>query len=125
MWNLSMPITFSIDHAARKVIATATGPVTYAEILDHLEEEDRSNCLPYAELIIATDATAAFSTAEVRWIVDYLRGRRRINTLGRTAIVVRNETTFGMLRMLSILLEEVVETAVFRNKVEAVEWLDW
>lgn len=120
-----MPINFSVDHAARKIIATATGPVTYAEIIDHIEEEERSDSLPYAELIIATDATAAFSTAEVRWIVEYLRGRRRISALGRTAIVVRNETTFGMLRMLSILLEEVAETGVFRNEAEAVKWLDW
>lgn len=120
-----MPITFALDHAARKIIATATGPVAYTEIIDHLKAEERSNCLSYSELLVATDATADFSPAEVRWIVEFLRGIGRAHALGKTAMVVRNEITYGMLRMLSILLEEIVETAVFRNKTEAVEWLGW
>jgi hypothetical protein len=119
-----MPITATYDHAHRRVIAIATGPVTLEEIRDHLEEERQEPGLGYAELVEARDATAAFTPADVRVLVALLRWLGERTRLGPTAVVVENDFQFGMVRMVEILVEDVCAIKPFGNRLDAELWLD-
>ena len=119
-----MPITYDLDQARRRLAAVATGAVTYPDVLAHLEMERLDDGLPLHELINATNATAVLSTEEVRGVVEQLRGLGRVNALGPTAVVVGNDVSYGILRMLETLVEDVCDVRPFRNRAEAEAWLE-
>lgn len=118
-----MPITYSIDRARRWLFAEAKGSVTYSEVVAHLGKERNDNGLPFNELIDATQATVVFSNAEVRKIVELLRDLGRHNALGPTAVVTGNDISYGTMRMLEILVEDVCDVRPFRDRSEAEAWL--
>jgi hypothetical protein len=120
-----MPITIEIDHERQEVRATATGVIKMADIRSHLSEEEQRRGLAYRELIDASQATAAFSTADVWCTVDILKGLRRKSELGPTAIIVSDDLAYGMMRMLGILLGDVCELRPYRmtERAKAEEWL--
>lgn len=118
-----MPITFSIDRQAHRVNTKITGPITLDEVLRHLEEEHYRWGLQCSEFIDATEATAVFSSRDAREIVAEIRKRASEGAFGATAILVADDVTYGMCRMLEILLDDVVELRPFRQREEAEEWL--
>jgi len=118
-----MPMTYVVDHERREVYTTAEGPVTLDDVRKHLAGEHGDEALAYCELIDATRATAAFSSSDVRAIVEILRARGREGRLGPTAIVVGNDLTYGVLRMLAILLDDVCALEPFRTRQEAMQFL--
>jgi hypothetical protein len=122
-----MPIVLEIDHEHQAVKATATGRITIGDVRSHLSEEDAERGLCYREMIDATQATVQFSSEDVRTILGILRQLARKGALGPTAVIVGNEFTYGMLRMLEILLEMGCMSPLrpFRvtEKAEAEHWL--
>jgi hypothetical protein len=118
-----MPITSTVDHARSEIHAVATGPIHYADIEEHLQQEQNREGLSYSEFIDAREATPILSPAEVRRIVELLRALRKESRLGRTAVLVSTDYAFGLLRMLETLLEDVCQVRPFRDELEAHEWL--
>ena len=120
-----MPITLEINHERREARATATGAITLEDIRVHLSEEQVRGGLPYRELIDASEATAAFDANDARHTVDIIRSQGSKSALGPTAIIVSNDLTYGMLRMLGMLLDDVCEFRPFRKneRAEAKQWL--
>ena len=119
-----MPITFTTDPERRRNLATATGPVTYSEITAHLDELKAAGVLSWSELVDGTGATAAVTPAEVRRVVEFLRDLAEEYPLGATALVVGDDATFGMARMLGTLAEELCDVRPFRRREDAEAWLD-
>lgn len=119
-----MPITYDMDQARRRLTALATGAVTYADVLAHLEMEQLDDGLALHELIEATNATSVLSAAEVRGVVERLRELGRVSGLGPTAVVVGNDVSYGILRMLETLVEDVCDVRPFRHRAEAEAWLE-
>jgi hypothetical protein len=119
-----MPITYSIDLALRRLFAVATGSLTYSELLAHLEKERDDNGLPLTEIIDATQATVVLSAAEVRMVVQRVRDLGRRNALGPMAIITGDDISFGIMRMMEMLIEDVCDVRPFRNRGKAEEWLD-
>ncbi len=66
-----------------------------------------------------------FGPADARTIVEMLQKLGRQKALGPTAVVVSDEVSYGMLRMLGILLEDIAEVKPFRagEELEAKQWL--
>ena len=120
-----MPCTISVDHTAQRVYTAGIGQVTYQDVIDHLNREELKNEFPYSELIDATGATFVFSADEARRLADYIRILGHNHKLGKAAIIVKDDITYGMTRMLGLLLEDVIETNVFRDKAGAINWLGW
>jgi len=118
-----MPVIHVVDYGRREVCTIARGPITLDDILKHLNQEHRNKGLAYRELIEASAATPAFSSSDVRKTVELLRAYGQEGVLGPTAIVVGSEFAYGMMRMLSILLEGICELQPFRTRQEAEEWL--
>jgi hypothetical protein len=118
-----MPVTHAVNHERSEVTTTATGPITMTDIREHLSAERRDRGLGYPELIDATRATAVFSPQDVRATVKILAELGREGALGPTAILVGDEVSFGMIRMLEILVEDVADIKPFRSRLEAERWL--
>ena len=118
-----MPVIHAVDHQRHEMYTTADGPITIDDIRKHLTQEHRDKGLAYRELIEASRATVEFSASDVRATVELLRGYGRKGVLGPTAIVVGNDLTYGMIRMLGILLEGICELQPFRTREEAARWL--
>jgi hypothetical protein len=118
-----MIVTLGADDAGRVLRVVAEGPIDFAEIRAHLVEERADGALGYRELIDARRATPAVSAADVRRVVDLVRGEARGLALGPTAVVVSSDVAYGMLRMLEMLVEDLAAIRPFRDYREAVRWL--
>jgi hypothetical protein len=118
-----MPVNHTVDHGRRAMHATAAGPITMDDIRKHLAGERRDRAMGYCELIEATGATVAFSAGDVRKTVDLLHVLSQEGALGPTAIVVGDDVSYGMVRMLGMLVEGLCEVRPFRGLHEAELWL--
>lgn len=92
--------------------------------MGHLGKERDEDGLPLHELIDAARVTVTLSPSEVRVIVERLRELGRDNALGPTAVIVGDDVSYGLLRMLEVLVEDVCDVRPFRKQIEAEEWLD-
>lgn len=119
-----MSITATYDHAHRRVIAEAKGPITLDEIRAHLEEERQEPALVYSELLDARGAIPDFPPADVRILVAWIRWLGERTRLGPTAVVVDSDLAFGMARMVEMLVEDVALVKPFTTKLDAELWLD-
>jgi len=117
-------ITATFDHQTRRVNARAEGRVTLEDIRTHLEEERQEPGLSYSEVIDARGAIPAFSPADVRVVVAWLRWLGERTHLGPTAVIVDSDFEFGMIRMIEILIEDVCLVKPFRDKLDAELWLE-
>src|SRR4051794_22358486 len=120
-----MSFSHRIDHDAGKMWAKVVGPIHFSDIVDHLKAEVGESGQAYPEMIDATQATAVFTSVEARQVVNTVRQIGEKSKLGPTAVVVSDDITYGMLRMLSILLEDVCSVQVFRQMDDAERWLGW
>ena len=120
-----MPVKLTIDHVRRTANAVAIGPIPVEDIREHLDGERARGGLPYREFIDATKARVAFGAADTRTIVEMLRKLGRQKALGPTAVIVSDDVSYGMLRMLEILLEGIAEVRPFRagEELKARQWL--
>ena len=118
-----MSMTTIIDHANRRVLVKAEGKISLNDIRAHLEEERVGIGLTYDELIDARGFSTDISQQAVHTIVAVLRRLGNESCLGPTAIIVDSDVGYGMLRMLSILVEDVCQIQPFRRQEEAEQWL--
>jgi hypothetical protein len=119
-----MPIVYTLNHARQRLFSVAEVSMTYPEVVAHLKKERDNNCLPLAELIDATQVTVALSAGEVHEVAQLLQDLGCHNTIGPMAIVTGDDISYGMVRMLEILLEDVYHVRPFRDRVKAEEWLN-
>jgi SpoIIAA-like len=64
------------------------------------------------------------TTEQIKFIVDYVKKHRNEFQFSRWAMVVSTPVSYGMMRMLSMLLESAfVEVRVFKDIAEASIWL--
>jgi len=120
-----MPITYVIDRLHQRMLTHASGLITFQDVDDHLDQEERDRGLDLPELVDARGARTDLTSAQVRALVQ--RGIRMLRTipLGPTAIVANDETLFGMARMYSILAEhDGITVDVFRDVDSASRWLE-
>jgi hypothetical protein len=119
-----MPITFSIDRTRPRVHTTATGRVTFDEIMAHLDRTEAVHVGTYPQLLDARDATTGLSAGQVRALADRAGSMARRGLLGPTAFAISHDASFGMARMYELLVEDRgVAVGVFRTLDEAERWL--
>jgi len=121
-----MAITYTLDRERRRMFTRAEGPLTIADLLDHLRVEELDRAEGYAELFDARGATTDVRADDVRRLVERTRELQAAGkVVGPTAIVADNDVVFGMARMYAILSEFVqAPVEVYREVPPALEWLD-
>jgi hypothetical protein len=118
-----MPIILNVDHERKEIDAVAVGPISYADVENHLSMEQHFGGLAYRELIDARGAGILLIPAEIRQIGALLRSLGQQSKLGPTAVLVSTDAAFGVMRMLQVLVEDVCEIMPFRDEQEARIWL--
>ena len=120
-----MPVTLDVDHQQQTTRVTVIGDITIEDVRMHLGEEGERTGLGFRELIDASMATVTFSSEDARRIVEILKKLGAKSALGPTAIIVSDDLTYGMIRMIGSLLDEVCEIRAFRiaERHKAEEWL--
>jgi hypothetical protein len=120
-----MPIVMRFDPVTRRLLTTASGEVTLAELLEHIAAEGREGHLGAPELFDARQATTNLTSAEVRHLVERMRSKAVVGALGPTALVTTNDVVFGMARMYSLMSDTFDHRfTVFRSMIEAERWLN-
>ena len=121
-----MPITFRIDKESGVVCTTIDGYVSTDEIIEGLRNimnhpDFRPGLNGIADL---RNSDLNTFSADVKRIAELLVEYRDKTGPSRTAVLVSNDVTFGMTRVFQVFAEQSsVETAIFRDMEEAVQWL--
>jgi 2-hydroxychromene-2-carboxylate isomerase len=119
-----MPMTLEIDPAHRTLRTVASGLVTYDDLSRHLDEEESSDAVGFAEVIDGRGATTDITPDQVRALVARTDALLRRGRFGALAIVTDSDFAFGMARMYQILAEPLpVQIGVFRTLEQAAVWL--
>jgi hypothetical protein len=118
-------MTFVVDRVLQRMVTHADGLVTYADLTEHLDAEERERGLGLPELIDASGASTDVKPDDVARLVQRAARTSQRVPLGPTAIVVQDAMAFGMARMYAILMDRVgAPVEVFRDRSAAVRWLE-
>lgn len=105
------------------MLSRATGVITFADVLAHVEAKSKIATPELTELLDATDASTTITADEVRQLA--VSAGLRHSRHGALAIVANRNSVYGMARMYAMLSEPVGATVeVFRDVDSAERWLD-
>jgi hypothetical protein len=125
-----MPISLHIDDIHRRLYTRAEGLVTYAEMSAHIHTRLSPEAATYGELFDCSGATTNVTADEIRQLamerqmVNEQQQQQQQQQPGPVAIVATDNVFFGMFRMFDVLTERIRPLRVFRDKGQAVQWLD-
>jgi len=86
-----MPISFHVDRLGRRVVTRASGLVTFSELSEHLDAEERQRALDLTELFDARGATTDITPDQIKQLVRRAAEAARRAALGPTAIVTHDD----------------------------------
>jgi hypothetical protein len=122
-----MPITWTIDEAAKLTTVSVAGSLTLAEARQAITElyAQPSYRPPMVDLWDLRDAQMQVSPGDVQAFVYFLRSRRGDRGTDRTALVVGGGFEFGISRMYQAHAEASLPLAiqVFTELDDAYAWL--
>ena len=120
-----MPILYKIDSARQRVSTTVTGIITAIDIIGHFEVARREGFLPYSEFIDTSSITRpTLSVGEIGKAAMAVLKLRRQEKFGARAVLVANDTIFGLTRIFTTLTSAYIPMEVFRDQTKAETWLD-
>ena len=121
-----MPISYLIDKQRLYIQRVLSGTVTSDEILASLTETlKHPDYQPGMKSLTDLRSIQHYaSPQDVRQIANFILGRSEEVRGGKAAIVVSQDVSYGMARMLELLTESSqLSIGVFRDMKEAYEWL--
>ena len=121
-----MPITYEIDLARGRVVTICFGVVRLQEVMAHFDalQADGNRPQRLDVLLDLTKLTSPPEAPQIRAVADRVA---LVNELvfGTCAIVADREVVFGMARMFEVFARgHFAAIRIFRQRAEAVEWLD-
>jgi hypothetical protein len=127
-----MPITYRVDNARRRVVATASGILTEADVFGYQQEAWSNPELAGFDEIV--DMTGVVEIVLASPASDQLRNLAAtsadmdVPTSSRFAIVAPGDLAYGLGRMYGVYRDldrrSTKQVRVFRTMDEAVAWLD-
>jgi hypothetical protein len=119
-----MPIIYKIDSARSRVFTSVTGTITAMDIIGHFEVARRAGFLPYSEFIDTTSiASPTLSIGEIGKAAMTVLKLRRQERFGPRAVLVANDTIFGLVRIFTTLTSDYIPMEIFRDQAGAETWL--
>ena len=114
-----------VDYDLHRLVTTWQGKVLFEDVLAHFQQRDAIGAKGYDQLSDLRGARVSISTEQVERLAAGILRNARTCKLGRVAIVVSDDVSFGMSRMFSALVVPDYAVNVFRSYDEAMEWLGW
>jgi hypothetical protein len=120
-----MPIHYKVDAARQRVSTNVTGNITAIDIIGHFEVARREGFLPYSEFIDTSSITSpTLAVGEIGKAALAVLKLRRQEKFGARAILVANDTIFGLTRIFATLTSAYIPMEVFCDIIKAEAWLD-
>jgi hypothetical protein len=118
-----MPVSFTIDHEAKTVLATAKGILSCDEVLDYLQKKQEEKVLGYAELFDVRSVTLDLSISDLHKIAAEARAVTGDIKPGRVGVVTNSSFIRGLAQTYAALtVKENPEFDVFHDLEEARAW---
>jgi hypothetical protein len=114
-----------VDHDLQRLVTTWVGKILFEDVVEHYQRRDAIGATEYDQLSDLRDARVSISTAQVERLAAGILRKAKTCKLGRVAIVVSDDVSFGMSRMFSTMVAPDYTANVFRSYAEAMEWLGW
>lgn len=121
-----MAIQVAVDKHKRRIEASLSGEVSIDEIRAAIDAAVRHPDFEPGFDVLSdhTRIRKAITTAQMEAMVAHLESLSTVMGGARWAIVTTKTASYGMMRMLSVRIQEVPMTvAVFRKRDEAEGWL--
>ena len=114
-----------VDHDLQRLVTTWVGRILFEDIVAHYQQRDAICATGYDQLSDLRDARISISTPQVERLASGILRKAKTCKLGRVAILVSDDVSFGMSRMFSTMVAPEYKVNVFRSYTEAMEWLGW
>lgn len=119
-----MPASFTIDTQSGCVLTTATGILSYGDIVGLIQAKVKAGVMASDELMDARDITLDLSSADLPAIAGEVRTALGDQPAGRTAIVTNSGFLYGLARSYAEVIRETQPRfEVFTDLEEAKRWL--
>ncbi len=119
-----MPASFTIDTDTACVLTTATGILSYADVVELIRAKVKAGVMAHDELVDARDITLDLSSADLPAIAGEVRAALGDRVPGRTAVVTNSGFLYGLARAYADLIKDTQPTfEVFTDMAEARQWL--
>ena len=121
-----MPITHTVDRDRRRITFDVAGTLRIDEMLAAVDSAlESAGAGTYTVLSDHRQLLTAATTTQLHTLIAHLATHRAHLGDSRWGVVVAQPASFGMMRMLSVLAEEIpIEVGVFKDLTAASEWLD-
>ena len=119
-----MPVSFVIDSKTSIVHATATGIISYADVLTYIAGKLRAGVITKDELIDLRDVTLDLSAADLPAIAGEVSNALAGQPPGRIAVLTNSAIIYGLARGYAELTKgHGTRLEVFHDLATAREWL--
>jgi hypothetical protein len=119
-----VPISLSISHEDRRVVAVVETPVTLVEGMITLGKMFAAGAYPYAKIIDLTYAPLTQGAKGIRQISDRVAQFGRGRKPGPLAFVVRSELALDLIELFERQINVNRPMKVFADRQSAHAWLD-
>ena len=119
-----MPVTYTISHPNRLVVALATDRVSSADVLNCLMEIHEAGAAPYRKIFDMTGARGTIPLIELRQIAKRAATFAESTPTGPLAIVVASDEHSDLARLFAYAATARRPVRVFRELHTAHAWLD-
>lgn len=121
-----MPITFEVDHEAKRVYAMGSEAITVEDMVGLVLALAEQRCFAYPQCFDARGAAIVMTAEDTRRMVPLVARLRAEHGHARTAFIADSDVSFGMARMYASLAVEVDSGFMaFRTLEEGAVWLGW
>ncbi len=119
-----MPITFTADAAARRILAVAVGPISLADYRAHLEARRQAGLLAYDHILDLRRGTIDFDLGGIPSLVRSKPNASDGESHGNNAVVAIDDVTYELARQLLFHASaQDAKAEVFRSMEAAEAWL--
>ena len=119
-----MPVTWTISHGKRLVLAVARSPADASDIETYLHSVALAGGMPYAKIFCIPDADSVLSAQNIAALGDIVRHYALYGRIGPIAIVAPFDRGYRQARLFADAAQVDRPIAIFRELHEARRWVD-
>src|SRR5260370_30479769 len=119
-----MPITWTVSHPSRLVVAVAEGDISAADVLAYVDEIDQAGAMPYRKLFDLSGVFAILPTEDVRLVGMRVVALSGDKPTGPLAIVVASDAVEELAKVFEATATTKRPLQIFRDFHAARPWLD-
>jgi len=119
-----MPLSWSISHPNRLVIAVAKGDLEPKDMMDFVLSVDGASARSYRKMIDVTGVTARFSADKIRRFAHLIRRREDESEVGPIGVVAGSPDVHRQAVLFAKQAQRHRPIRVFHEQHDARKWLD-